>query len=241
MKTPCTMFPTCRARNRRCRECAHRFPKEEYELLQCPECGEDRLCRTRVKEEGKRCRMHGGASPRGVASASFRHGKYSKALPDRLIADYQRSKTDPDLLELRSEIAVIDARLIDLVGRVDTGESGHWWKQMRATWSKFISARSKQDAELMADLLDELGTTIRMGYSDYAAWRELASTISQRRRLVESERRRLVEIQTLINSEQAMALLTSIVSVIRDHVPDRTTLQAISRDIRNLVSGGNGR
>jgi hypothetical protein len=54
-------------------------------------------CTAKSKRSGERCRraatrgrtvcrMHGGASPAGVASATYRSGRYSKAVPVRLLA-----------------------------------------------------------------------------------------------------------------------------------------------------------
>src|SRR4051812_32142589 len=74
-----------------------------------------------------RCRMHGGATPRGPALPQFKHGRYSRSLPTRLAAQYEAAQSDPVLMELRDEIALNDARLADLLGRVDTGESGSLW------------------------------------------------------------------------------------------------------------------
>ncbi|MGD9893744.1 MAG: HGGxSTG domain-containing protein [Dehalococcoidia bacterium] len=66
----------------------------------------------------RRSRLHGGLTPRGIASPHFKHDRYSTALPADLAARYQAALTDPRLLELSDEIAVIDARtdeLLDLV------------------------------------------------------------------------------------------------------------------------------
>ena len=43
-------------------------------------------CRKPGMENG-RCKLHGGATPRGIASANFKDGRYSKHLPGRLTAE----------------------------------------------------------------------------------------------------------------------------------------------------------
>ncbi len=84
-----------------------------------------------------RCRMHGGASLRGSNHPNFKHGRRSKALPRHLLRIYEEACSDANLLDLRSEIALGDARVIDLLERLgeEQGpdrassvwtEIGHW-------------------------------------------------------------------------------------------------------------------
>lgn len=47
-------------------------------------------------------------------------GKFSDAVPERYLDDYERALADPNLLSLRDEIALLDARIIELLKRVDS-------------------------------------------------------------------------------------------------------------------------
>src|SRR3954465_9212974 len=89
-------------------------------------------CRTRPMPNG-RCRMHGGKSLAGPASPSFTTGRHSKYLPRRLLARYQEMAHDAELLALRDEIALIDARIADVLGRVESGESSRIWRELATT------------------------------------------------------------------------------------------------------------
>src|SRR5918992_3542816 len=73
------------------------------------------------------CSMHGGKSLVGPAVNTYRSGRHSRYLPVRMAAKYQEAEHDPELLSLRDQIALVDARLADLLARVDTGESGSLW------------------------------------------------------------------------------------------------------------------
>src|SRR5512137_2855467 len=80
---------------------------------------ENRQC-TMYPMVGKEvCRMHGGKSAGGIASPLWKHGRQSKYLPARMRDAYNASLTDKELLELRGEIALVDARITDLLQRVD--------------------------------------------------------------------------------------------------------------------------
>lgn len=182
-----------------------------------------------------RCRMHGGNALAGAASPTFKTGRYSKHLPARLMARYQEAQSDPALLALRDEVALIDTRLAELLGRVDTGESARRWQEAQEAFEELRKARIRNDAKQFAAALDELERTLTSG-NDYGLWGEIANAVDLRKRLVESERKRLVEMQQMISSTQAMVLLTTVVDIIKTHVTDRNTLAAISAEFRKLVA-----
>src|SRR5690606_16759421 len=76
------------------------------------------ICRNQPVTGSKRCRMHGGASPRGEDHPSFKHGRYSQHLPKR-IAEKMHRFADADPLDLTEEMMLAKAILADWVGRYD--------------------------------------------------------------------------------------------------------------------------
>jgi len=184
------------------------------------------------------CHVHGGKTPRGLNSPHTTHGRYSSYLPTRLAGKYEEAQTDAELLNLRSEIALIDTRTIELIKQIDTGESGRIWQAVRVVYRDFQMAYSAKDGARMALCLTELDNLIKAGVRQYAVWSEITSNIEKRRRLVESERKRLVEMQQMITSERAMLLMAAVVSIIKEQVDDRDTLARISVGIGKLITVG---
>lgn len=183
-----------------------------------------------------RCKLHGGKSLGGVASGTFKNGRYSKFLPTRLSEQYEAAINDSELLELRQEIALTDARLTDLLKRVDTGESGKLWADTLSTWLDFKTAVREVDKKKQNEYAAKLDSLISRGHTDYRAWSEIQTTLEQRRKLVESERKRLVEMQQYITSQQAMTLVAAMIGIIKENVHDRDTLQNISTAVNGLVA-----
>ncbi len=186
------------------------------------------------------CRLHGGKSLSGPASGTWKTGRYSRFLPARMLADYKRALNDPDLLAMRADVALVEARLADLLKRVDSGESGALWGKLQATWLGLEKARKEADTANMAALMATLGSLINRGAADRETWGEVVFTLDQKRKLSESERKRLIDLQQMMTSEQAMALLAAVIDVVRTNVTDRTILAAISADIARLVAGSSG-
>jgi hypothetical protein len=183
-----------------------------------------------------RCRFHGGMSPIGPAAGNFKTGRYSKFLPARLAGRYLEAISDSELLELKGEIALLDVRIGELVGRIDTGESSQKWLDLRVAVRNFMAALSQRDADKMRGPLQQMQDLVEAGVAEHQTWDDIGDLLDQRRKLVESERKRLVEMQQMITSEQAMVMLAVVVDTIRRHVTDRTALAAISADLARLVA-----
>ena len=187
---------------------------------------------------------------RGVASPRFAAGGRSKYLPARLLERYDEAERDEQLLELRGDVALLEARLAELLGRIDTGESGASWKAARGLVRAYRKARAElNDGEADAAVM-ALEAVIERGLGDYAVWDEIRDVLDRRRKLIESERRRLVEMQQVITYAQAMTFLATVSEAIRRHVTDPAVLAALSAELGRLAAvgprqlagpGGNGR
>lgn len=163
-------------------------------------------------------------------------GRYSKHLPTRMLATYDAAQADPNLLALNADIAMIDARLSDVLLRVDTGESGQIWQELRATYKAMQDANRRRDVDEARQLLNDLGSLITRGHLDYAAWADVRTLVEQRRKLVESERKRLVDLQQMMTNEQAMLLITRLYDSVTRHVSDPDIFAAIAADLGGLTA-----
>jgi hypothetical protein len=185
-----------------------------------------------------RCRMHGGKSLVGSACPHYRTGRYSAYVPERLRERYQQAETDQELLSLRGEVALVDARLADLLSRVDTGESGALWAELRRAYRAFTKARQAGDDQTTA--LARVEHLIERAGQDHQAWAEIGTLIEQRRKLAESESKRMATLQQMLTTEQALSMVRAIVDIVTRHVPDRQALSAIIVDLQRIAGPGHG-
>ena len=182
-----------------------------------------------------KCRFHGGKSRRGPAAPSFKSGRYSKFLPSRLAAKYNEAQHDPELLSLHDEVALLDARLVDLLKRVDTGESGAMWGTLRKEWEEFLLVRASGDIAKMHSAIGRLDALMDRAITDHLAWTEISEKLEQRRRLVMSESQRLVALHQVLTAEQALALTGVLVEIITRHIADKSVLAQIIADVQGLI------
>lgn len=182
------------------------------------------------------CRTHGGRTPIGPGSPHFQTGRFSKFLPSRMAADFDAAMGDPELISLRKEIATVDARIIDVLKRVDTGEAGVIWQAAQAAMVRFDRAWSDKDGEAMELALTEIRRVIIQGKSDWAAWKVVVGDlIEAKRKLVDSEQRRLTLASESLTADRAMMLLATVISILQKHITDRRVLGAIASDIQATV------
>ncbi len=193
-------------------------------------------CNAQAMANGK-CYHHGGAQPSGIASQNYVTGRYSKVMPKRLLETYEAARRDPDLLNLSDDIGAIDSRIADVLTRVESGDAGETWQTLERAWNDFRIAQAAKDAPKTQLAIATIGRTIETGAGDWAAWREILNLIERRRKLVESEGKRRLQMQDMTDNAEVMALLQRLGDAVKRHVPDRDALQAIQSEISAVLGG----
>lgn len=189
-----------------------------------------KLCQAWAMPNG-RCRVHGGKSKAGIGSKRFQDGRYSKYMPERLLERYGQALSDPAMLEQRNEIALIETRIAELVESIDSGSSFTFLKELQKHWRLFRKyAKTGKQVEAQEEAF-ELDNLINSAFQQAGIWLEIQSTLELRRKLVESERKRIVEAQEFVMLQDAMALAQALVQSINKHVTDDRTKQLIQSDI----------
>lgn len=203
-------------------------------------CRDGHLCPNPPTRGKKRCRMHGGSSPEGIGHYAYKTGHTSKLmalLPKRMQSHYEESYNDKRLLEARSSIALIDARLADLLSQVDSSAGAEQWKELKDAWDELEYRSARQETDLMRAQLMIVGRLIKQGGRDMGIWHEIMDLLERRRRLTETEQKRLVAMQQMLTQEEARLMFSFVIEVIRRHVTDRRALSAISAEFRTLTVG----
>lgn len=205
-------------------------------------------CKAKSKQSGEQCKrhavpgkevcaIHGGKSLAGPLSPTYVHGRRSKYMPKDLLVKYQEAVADPDILNLTHEIALVDARSMELLAKVNSGEaSTALWDKLQKAANELVGAQQAGDAVKLAMALNDILDLIKRGSADAARWVELYNLLERRRRLVDSERKRRVDMQNSVNADGVMLLVTAIADLVNQHVPDPKARSAISTGLTNLIA-----
>ena len=185
-------------------------------------------CNAKSKRTGKRCRAnamtgstkcyhHGGRSKRGIESATFKTGRYSKDLPTRLVARYEAAQLDPNILDQRPEIAVLQARISELLQKIDQREAGQWFRDLQKAKQRFLSAKDKTAAQ---PHLHHILRMIDQGAEAWMTWEDITRTMEQHRRMVADQNKADQNADLLISIEKLTLIFGTIARLIHEHVPD---------------------
>ena len=193
-----------------------------------------------------RCQMHGGKSLAGVASPTFKHGRYSQSLaaslPTPLRERFEAAMSDPELLSLRKYVALFDVRCAEAAEKLAAFDPGSYRTTLLSLWEEFARANTQridQDdprgeerraakAARITELLTDIGKTIRDGADEESVWQEVFAAVKDRMAATRDEQRRLNDLHPNLTVEQAFALAARLADSVRRVVQDRDVLSRIS-------------
>jgi|GEM_PF-4574428 len=166
----------------------------------------------------------------------YKGGKYSKYLPSRLLESYTNAKDDPEILSLNDDIALTEARVTDVLQRVDANESGAMWDELSRLSKEIKLARKSGDPVLVEDLFDQMLKLIDKGKGDRENWREIGDLMERKRKLSESQLKLLVTKQEFISRQQAVAMISLITNAIKESVSDPKEKRQIMSALQQLMN-----
>lgn len=187
-------------------------------------------CQREAMPNGK-CWVHGGNSPKGIASGTFKHGRYSKYVPIGLMDTYNELFADPEALAMNHEIALVDTYITQLIESLGDYSSPELWEQLQAQVIEYKKAQKDDKGPLLEYILEQ----IEAGASYVSKWDTLHKAVEQRRKLVADERKRRIEMEQFVDVQQAMTVVSGLLESVRENVKDRNVLNSIQADFVRLV------
>lgn len=194
-------------------------------------------CRRKPLENG-RCKYHGGMTLKGVESPNFKHGRLSKYLPVKLAKKWEDLSEDMDRLSLKNEIGILDVRLAELVERSGELKGKQDWKYLRTLFNKYLQAQKSGETDTELSALRDMEAMIEAEMEDYNLWGEIENLTDKRRKLVESERKKMLESEQYVPIEQVMVLIGALTDIVTQEVREEEAIRKISRRFNTIVNKG---
>jgi predicted RNA-binding Zn-ribbon protein involved in translation (DUF1610 family) len=201
-----------------CKSCGHHYVAEEYELWECPDCGSDRHCSVPVRAKGSACRVHGGASLKGMDSAQFIHGGYSKYWEPTWQRRYDEFMQDPDRLAVEHEMATIRTLLAQEIEELEEGGTATQWRQAMAFFENARRAFEAKNYKGFAQQFAQLGLVLNDGTDRRERMAEIRRLAEQERKLVDTQRQILVDMGEFVTRGVALRILQNLLEVVKDNV-----------------------
>ncbi len=187
-----------------------------------------------------RCKNCGGNNLSGIAHSNYRGRGYSKDIPSRLMAQYEASLNDPKLLTLRSELALCDAKISELLQSLKSAEACTGAEVPGVALDKALrrsraAVEKGMDPVAFLNVLDTVEALTKDLISSTRLWEEIGQWIDRRQRLTDSEIRHMIQSQTMISVQEMTVLVGGILRILRDRIDDRKLLGLIAEDVGRLL------
>jgi len=145
---------------------------------------------------------------------------------------YDDAQRDPELLSARSDVALLEARLLELTERLSSGESGQLWDDLRNVVSRIDTAEAGDHPRILATIK----TLVERGSADEAVWRQMHEMIEKKTKVASQEWKRLVDMEQVITAEKAVAFAMQLLEIVLRHVPEPDRRKKIAGEVHALMN-----
>lgn len=180
-------------------------------------------CRAHAMPNG-RCQHHGGMSPApGPTHPNYRHGRYSKlAIKPELAEKIDAAESDPELLSLRADVALVEVKIGELLERFDESTPDlKSWQTIRKLVTKLQELVAEEKISPAFRLCDQLVEFAQAGVDQATTMRELTELMEAKRKLSDSERKASLEAGHLMTAAQAVTILDRFVNSVMGVLADQ--------------------
>lgn len=194
-----------------------------------------RYCMGKPNKGSTACRLHGGKSLGGVASPTFRNGKYSKYMPKHLKKIEREVNVDPELLSLRDDLVVQTSWIAHKLNEFNRTPPPSY-EALLTLFRHWRKAKKPEEKEALSEQLEQVLQQGRSVAAYHASLEESIRTLIQERtKTAQAEWKRLHDLNALVPFEQVAVLLDSLLLLIREVVGDERKLAQIHEGMRRLM------
>ncbi len=198
-------------------------------------------CKQTSLYDNGRCHYHGGPTPRGIASANYIHGRWSKALNPTRAKLYEAARDDPELLDLRRTIGALDTGVAEAMERrekLDTPDFRGKAIELFSDLQKQIEvAPDDLDSDAVGKAMGELGNLLRRGAREDNANEEVARHVSRMSKHMETAWKIRLMAAHSVNDSDLMAIIGALIDVIVREVPQQYVGLVLAGFDREVLRG----
>lgn len=191
-------------------------------------------CMSVIRFSNGRCKVHGGvlATKNFMATSSFRKKLYKGKLPKELGLILADAVEDPEAHSLKEELAVNTvqiAKLLGAIGRHKDEADETTWKEVQklaeqaeallfddGVQSIFALGGEGHKVVKLANTLEKLVLRIRAGADEARLFKEINETTEYRRRLVETDMKRLQMSRNMIPASEALQIFKNVINLVKE-------------------------
>jgi hypothetical protein len=134
-------------------------------------------------------------------------------MPPAVAERFQKAAADPGRLSLVRDVAMIDARLLEVLGQL--GKDGSNWDAVVKAKENILAAGRKDDNVALRNALNEVVAAIEAGSGEVERWKDISDLIESRGKLVEAIWKHEIQSAQILTMTQAKALFNGLAMLVR--------------------------
>ena len=187
------------------------------------------------------CKFHGGSplQPTGVEHKGYKNGHYATAaLPRRLESRLAAAAVDPATLTTNRELAIVTARLSELLEKLTESDNEQKWKDASLAFAEYRAAveAGEPDGDVARENVTALMHYFQSGQDEWSTWRSIYEVMHVKTKLADSLTRRMSAANQMYSHSEISALLVSILHTIDTLVDDPETRNRINTSIHKTIN-----
>lgn len=136
---------------------------------------------------------------------------------------------------MSDEIGLVTARIHELLENLESQESFGRIRQIKTEWARYKRSLKKDDRIEAQEAMSALNRLLHDADHEYLVWEDLYKALNMRQRLVKQEQKRLMDMDALVSTEEAVAFVTEVMRVVKGHVDDDRVKGRIYTDVMKIL------
>ena len=202
--------------------------------LEVEEETQGQFCKKFPVPHRNRCYLHNGNAATGAAVASYRHGRFSKYLPQGLLKKYIDNQNDPEFLTHKSELGLVDAHIKDHYETMKNGTGPDTFQKVRQAWKDLTRAKENHDEEAVDKAFKAMEDALTGEEEHSTNLSELLDLLELRRKTLEAETRRLTNSESTLNLEQNLTLIGFLQNAVKEPIYAHTPPDVAKRILKEI-------
>jgi hypothetical protein len=142
----------------------------------------------------------------------------------------------------------MDVRIGELLERLETTDTKAAWSLIRGATSKLFSLYNSLSiglsvtdiAATIEDCANKLSDALESKKADIEVWEQILGTVEQRRKLAETERRRIVDSGKYLTLQEANAMTAFVIDTVLKNVSDPNERRRIGEQLKTFARKAEG-
>lgn len=170
----------------------------------------------------------------GTANPNFKDGRFSKFLPAQLDRLYREALSNPDLMELNENMALIEAHMKDILQTSAAGDPVPSWSQVGAAFADVETAMLQGDPAKFIPALEAFHKMLDAGQQWDLTWVKVTDLMEIFRKMADTEIKRKKELNQMVPIERVVILMAALGAAVKRNVKDPNEVAAVYRELAML-------